>query len=178
VRTTLRNEQIEFGELGEAGGVVGSASPIRARWNEAAACCAVTSARRWPARSAVATLDRHARQPAHGDLSFVAEAAKADAAKAVEQSIETIRRRIDSLGTKEPTITRQGTNRIVIQAAGESDPEKLKNIIGQTAKLTFQMVDETVTQEDMIAGRIPPGVDRPAQRRPTRRRSRCGSAPW
>jgi preprotein translocase subunit SecD len=39
----------------------------------------------------------------------VPEAAKADAAKAVEQSIETIRRRIDSLGTKEPTITRQGT---------------------------------------------------------------------
>ena len=61
------------------------------------------------------------------------------------------------MGTKEPDIARQGKDRIVIQAAGESDPEKLKNIIGQTAKLTFQMVDEAVSSQDLAAGRIPPG---------------------
>src|SRR3990167_3292124 len=87
------------------------------------------------------------------------EAIKADAVKAVDQSIETIRRRIDSLGTKEPSINRQGENRIMIQAPGESDPGKLRDIIGKTAKLTFQMVDETVTPEDVQAGRIPPGSE-------------------
>ena len=58
------------------------------------------------------------------EVTFVPEAMRADAAKAVDQSIETIRRRIDSLGTKEPSINRQGTNRIMIQAAGESDPSE------------------------------------------------------
>jgi preprotein translocase subunit SecD len=91
----------------------------------------------------------------HIQAAFAPQAQAADAAKAVEQSIEIIRRRIDSLGTKEPAIIRQGTNRIVVQAPGESDPERLKNIIGQTAKLTFQMVDESVSQEDIAAGRIP-----------------------
>jgi preprotein translocase subunit SecD len=89
------------------------------------------------------------------EAAFSPATEAADAAKAVEQSIEIIRRRIDSLGTKEPAIIRQGANRIVVQAPGESDPEKLKNIIGQTAKLTFQMVDETVSPEDIAAGRIP-----------------------
>jgi preprotein translocase subunit SecD len=65
---------------------------------------------------------------------------------AVAQSIEIIRRRIDLLGTKEPDIRQQGADRIAIEAPGESDPEKLKNVIGQTAKLTFQMVDESVGQ--------------------------------
>ena len=64
-------------------------------------------------------------------------------AQAVTQSIEVVSRRIDALGTREPTIIRQGVDRIVVEAPGESDPEKLKAIIGQTAKLTFQMVDDT-----------------------------------
>jgi preprotein translocase subunit SecD len=84
------------------------------------------------------------------------EATKASITKAVDQTIEIINRRIDSLGTREPSITRQGTNRIVIEAAGLSDPEKLKAIIGKTAKLSFQMVDETVAPADVAAGRIPP----------------------
>ncbi len=95
------------------------------------------------------------RPDQHIEAAFAPQAQAADAAKAVEQSIEIIRRRIDSLGTKEPAIIRQGTNRIVVQAPGESDPERLKNIIGQTAKLTFQMVDESVSPEDIAAGRIP-----------------------
>ncbi len=61
---------------------------------------------------------------------------------AVTQSIEVVRRRIDALGTREPTIIRQGTDRIVVEAPGESNPERLKEVIGQTAKLTFQMVDD------------------------------------
>ncbi len=64
---------------------------------------------------------------------------------AVTQSIEVVRRRIDALGTREPTIIRQGTDRIVVEAPGESNPERLKQVIGQTAKLTFQMVDDGAT---------------------------------
>ncbi len=67
---------------------------------------------------------------------------------AVAQSIEIIRRRIDLLGTKEPDIRQQGADRIAIEAPGESDPQKLKDVVGQTAKLTFQMVDETVQAQD------------------------------
>jgi preprotein translocase subunit SecD len=90
-------------------------------------------------------------------LAFVPEAFAAEAAKAVEQSQEIIRRRIDELGTREPSITRQGLNRIVVAAPGESDPEKLKSILGQTAKLTFHLVDETADIGQAVAGRVPPG---------------------
>ena len=95
------------------------------------------------------TGDQHIR------LAFVAQAASVDAANAVRQSIEIIRKRIDEMGTKEPAITPQGVDRIVIEAPGESDPEKLKALIGQTAKLTFQAVDETITPEDAAANHIP-----------------------
>jgi preprotein translocase subunit SecD len=67
-------------------------------------------------------------------VAFVPEALDADASRAVDQSMEIIRRRIDQLGTREPNIVRQGKDRIVIEAAGESDPERLKTVVGQTAK--------------------------------------------
>jgi preprotein translocase subunit SecD len=90
-------------------------------------------------------------------LTPVAESDNAEASKAVDQSIEIIRRRIDQLGTREPSIMKQGFNRIVVEAPGESDPERLRAVIGQTAKLTFQMVDQSVSAEEAAAGRVPPG---------------------
>jgi preprotein translocase subunit SecD len=89
-------------------------------------------------------------------LSFSQAAFDATAARAVEQSIEIIRRRIDALGTKEPDIRRQGKDRIMVALPGESDPDRINNLVGQTAKLTFQMVDEGVAPADIAAGRIPP----------------------
>jgi preprotein translocase subunit SecD len=62
---------------------------------------------------------------------------------AVEQSIEIIGKRIDQTGTKEPTIIRQGEDRIVVQVPGFGDPQRLKELIGKTAKMEFKMVDET-----------------------------------
>lgn len=92
-------------------------------------------------------------------LTFTEDGIEDQAALAVEQSIEIIRRRVDELGTKEPSIARQGANRIVIQVPGESDPERLKAVIGKTAKLTFQMVDEQVTADDVARGEpLPPGA--------------------
>jgi preprotein translocase subunit SecD len=90
-------------------------------------------------------------------IAFVPEALEVESRQAVEQSIEIVRRRVDELGTREPTILRQGANRIVVQAPGESDPQRLRDVIGKTAKLTFQMVDETVSSEEAAAGRVPPG---------------------
>lgn len=93
-------------------------------------------------------------------LTYTDTAINETASGAVEQSIEIVRRRIDELGTKEPSITRQGSNRIVVQAPGESDPEKLKSIIGKTARLTFQMVNEDRADvQAAMEGAIPPGSE-------------------
>jgi preprotein translocase subunit SecD len=58
----------------------------------------------------------------------------------VQQSIEVIDRRLNLLGTVEPSIQRQGSDRIVVEAPGLGDPERLKAIVGQTAQLTFHLV--------------------------------------
>ncbi len=60
--------------------------------------------------------------------------------RAVDQSIEVLRRRVDALGTTEPNIQRQGIDRILVQVPGLQDPSKLKEILGTTAKLEFRLV--------------------------------------
>ena len=60
--------------------------------------------------------------------------------RTMEQSLEIIRRRVDEAGTREPTIQRQGTDRVLIQVPGVGSSEELKGIIGKTAKLTFHKV--------------------------------------
>jgi len=84
-----------------------------------------------------------------------------DAAKrsAVSQSLEIVRVRIDEMGTREASIQRQGEDRILIQVPGLDDPQALKRILGTTAKMTFHLVDHSVTQSDLLAGRTPPGTD-------------------
>ncbi len=72
-------------------------------------------------------------------------------ARAVEQSIEIIRRRVDETGTKEPTIVRQGDDRIVVQLPGIKEPEHVKALIGRTAKLVFRLVDEQAA----LSGQLP-----------------------
>ncbi|MBV9521644.1 MAG: protein translocase subunit SecD, partial [Alphaproteobacteria bacterium] len=76
---------------------------------------------------------------------------------AVIQSIEIIRRRIDENGTKEATIQQEGEDRILVQVPGIDDPERLKKIIGQTAKMTFQLVDTASPLEEAQHGHLPPG---------------------
>ncbi len=76
---------------------------------------------------------------------------------ALSQSIEVVSRRVNELGTTEPIIQRQGNDRILVQVPGLQDPERLKDILGQTAKLTFQMVDQTVPVQEAIEGRPPAG---------------------
>ncbi|MBL8552628.1 MAG: protein translocase subunit SecD [Phenylobacterium sp.] len=156
-RTELRNADIQFTGLGVVNG------EVVVRINDAAQVEAAAKALRSTlgAPLAGAAGGRDVTISVESDqrirIVFVAQALQAQAAKAVDQSIEVIRRRIDELGTKEPDIRRQGSNRISIAAPGESDPEKLKAIVGQTAKLTFQMVDETADLAAAQAGRVPPG---------------------
>jgi len=60
--------------------------------------------------------------------------------RAVEQSIEVLRRRVDALGTTEPNIQREGNDRILVEVPGLQNPDKLKEILGATAKLEFRLV--------------------------------------
>src|SRR5438270_1311310 len=92
-----------------------------------------------------------------GTMKFSAAATETRRRQAVEQSIEIIRRRIDETGTKEPTIQREGQDRILVQLPGIDNPERVKALLGRTAKLTFQLVDQSVTVEDARRGRLPPG---------------------
>ena len=61
---------------------------------------------------------------------------------AIKQSLEIVRKRIDESGTKEPLIQRSGRQRILLQLPGVKDPERIKNLLGKTAKLNFHMVDD------------------------------------
>ncbi len=72
--------------------------------------------------------------------------------RTVKQSLEIIRRRIDEVGTREPTIQRQGDTRILIQVPGIGSATELKEIIGTTAQLTFQPVVTRTTNADMPPG--------------------------
>lgn len=76
---------------------------------------------------------------------------------AMDVATEVIRKRIDEMGTKEPTIIRQGSNRIVVQVPGLQDPEALKSLLGKTAKLEFKLVDITADPAELAAGRAPVG---------------------
>ncbi len=65
---------------------------------------------------------------------------------AIDQSIEIVRRRIDETGTAEPIIQRQGRDRIVVQLPGVDDPERIKRLLGKTAKLSFHLLDVSAPQ--------------------------------
>ena len=62
---------------------------------------------------------------------------------AVNQSLEIVRRRIDEIGTNEPTIVRRGNDRILVELPGLDDPNRIKNLLGKTANLSFRIVSES-----------------------------------
>jgi preprotein translocase subunit SecD len=71
----------------------------------------------------------------------------------IDQSVPIIEKRINELGLVEPTVQRQGTDRILVQVPGLGDPQKLLEILGKTAKLEFRMVDTQVNAEEAAQGR-------------------------
>ncbi len=78
--------------------------------------------------------------------------------KVIDQSIEIVRMRVDSTGTKEPNIQRQGVKDILLQVPGEENPAELKRVLGKTAKLTLHLVDESANLERARAGYAPTGA--------------------
>lgn len=76
-------------------------------------------------------------------LSFTEEQRHEFRRQIISQSIEIVRRRIDETGTREPVIQAQGTDRILVQLPGVDDPDRIKQLLGKTAKLSFHLVDQT-----------------------------------
>jgi preprotein translocase subunit SecD len=70
---------------------------------------------------------------------------------------DVVRRRIDPGGTKEITVVTEGGNRILVEVPGVENPDQLKQLIGQTARLEFKLVDLSANPADVQAGRAPPG---------------------
>ena len=156
-RTVLETAQIDISGIvrEESGVVVTLADP-------AATERALTAMRPLAAGGGGGSVaDRTVQRAGDGRIryAFTHQAMDSMASDAVSQSIEVVRRRIDSLGTREPSITRQGAERIVVQAPGESDPAQLERVLGQTAQLTFQLVDVENSVEEAIAGFPPPDAE-------------------
>lgn len=78
---------------------------------------------------------------------------------ALARSIEIVRRRIDALGTKEPSIQSQGGKYILIQLPGVDNPEHIKELVGQTAKMTFHLVNENVSSAQVESKVAPAGTE-------------------
>jgi protein-export membrane protein SecD len=79
--------------------------------------------------------------------------------RVLDRSIEIVRKRVDELGTTEPLIQRQGSDRILVQLPGLQDPSRFKDILGKTAKLEFRLVDPSVSPEQAMQTRPPPDSD-------------------
>jgi preprotein translocase subunit SecD len=77
----------------------------------------------------------------------------------IEQSMQIVERRVNQLGTVEPVIQRQGTDRILVQVPGLQDPTHLIELLGKTAKMEFRMVDTTVPPDQATQGSLPPDDD-------------------
>jgi len=77
---------------------------------------------------------------------------------AVDQTLETLRSRIDELGLKEPIVAKQGENSILIQLPGYKDVERARSIIGQTAQLEFKIVAEDLDPLGSYQGEVPAGI--------------------
>ncbi|WP_419896562.1 protein translocase subunit SecD [Roseomonas sp. USHLN139] len=114
-----------------------------------------------------------AAQPDGSITATLSEAAmRARASGAVEQSVEIVRRRIDETGVSEAQIARQGSSRILVQLPGLEDPNRIKELLGRTARMTFRLVDDTANTSAAVP---PPGVEflpgeSPGERYAVRRR--------
>ena len=146
IRPALRKERIRYGGLGVHGHSV-SVSIKDADM-------------RYKAREIVADVDPDTETVLGEDgkitVTLTAKAIEARRTSAVDQSIEIIRRRIDETGVREPTIQRQGEDRILVQLPGVNDPERMKRLLGKTAKMTFQLVNTKVPVSEAMGGRVPP----------------------
>ncbi|MEK9724156.1 MAG: protein translocase subunit SecD, partial [Rhodospirillaceae bacterium] len=145
MRAELRKGKVRYGGLG----VVGSAAQVTIR--EAGQLEEATKGLRG--------IDTDTETVVEGGtirISFTEKALVERRTAALTQSLEIIRRRIDETGVREPTIQRQGDDRILLQVPGVEDPERLKALIGKTAKMTFHLVHPQSGGQNLT--RTPPGA--------------------
>lgn len=155
VTTEMRRQEprISIGDISTAGGrlsfMLRDPSQVdlaRERINNLTSGVATTGQRDWTIE--VVDTSRFILTPTRAGL-----AAATDSAMAV--ATEVVRRRVDEFGTREPTIVRQGTSRILVEVPGLQDPEALKQLLGKTARLEFRMVADQVDPTATVA---PPGT--------------------
>jgi preprotein translocase subunit SecD len=109
---------------------------------------AMTGQRDWDI--SVVDTNRFVMRPTAAGINQAIETAMNDAR-------EIVGKRINALGTREPTIVRQGSNRIVVEVPGLQNPEALKALLGKTAKLEFKLVDLAASPDDVQRGQAPIG---------------------
>ena len=105
-------------------------------------------------------LDNRSQDPALGRIELVLKEKVINERRAsfVDQGLKVIRNRVDQFGVAEPTIQKQGENRILVQLPGVQDPARAKALIGKTAVLEFKLVDDQVTDPARAAREgAPPG---------------------
>jgi len=140
LRPALREQKIGYKRLAEipTGGV-------RVTLREAGDADAVRKA----ILSLDGTLSVSTPNPETVEAVFSDVAVKEIKTQVIDQSLEIVRRRIDETGTNEPIINRQGDDRIVVQLPGLDDPDRVKQLLGRTAKLSFHLVNMNVAESNI-----------------------------
>ena len=155
IRTGLRKAHILYTDLDANGDTVQVRVPDASRHDEARKLVDDLNPSMTSAVLSVGAKEYDIAQPGGGlFMMTMTEGYKTQTHEQVmDQSIEVVRRRIDAMGTKEPTIEKSGDDRILVQVPGLSDPARLKELLGKTAKMTFQLVDEAA---DPNSATVPP----------------------
>jgi preprotein translocase subunit SecD len=156
VRSEMRRDpRIEIGDISVQGGklsfMVRDSSKVdaaREKLLPLTSGVGTTGQRDWDI--AVVDSTRFVLTPTSAGVNQAIETAMNDAREVVD-------RRINALGTLEPTVVREGGNRIVVQVPGLQDPTALKNLLGKTAKLAFHLVDTSANPADLARGVAPAG---------------------
>lgn len=90
-------------------------------------------------------------------MKFNESAEKLMRKNVLEQTLEIVRRRVDETGTKEIDLQQQGSNYVLLQVPGLKDPKEIRSLLGKTAKMTFHLVDESVSSREALSGKLPFG---------------------
>ncbi len=154
VRLAMRRDpRVEIGDISIAGGKLsfmvrdsGKVDAAREKLLPMTNGVGTTGQRDW--EISVVDSTRFVLTPTQAGLNQQIETAMNDAREVVDK-------RINALGTREPTVIREGSNRIVVQVPGLQDPSQLKALLGKTAKLEFKLVDTSVTPQQIASGDIP-----------------------
>jgi preprotein translocase subunit SecD len=158
-RRRLREAKIGFSGLG----IAGNAVQVRLAKPEDgdAAFKALQSLAQQTGNAILGTtaIDLEVRKGEGGVITIVPTEAGMQhrVASAISASIETVRRRVDQLGTAEASVVRQGRDRVLVQFPGIQDTTQLKALIGKTARLTFHEVHPSISAEEARTTRLPPG---------------------